>query len=67
MFLNDTADRYDFSNRSKQTRDRIVVAITDTNCKCEMQKMNLNDVTEEAAINMARQFEQVDKKIKDLA
>jgi len=65
-FLNDISDERDFSNRSERMRDRIVVGITDTNCSREIQKMNIEDLTEEIAINMAWQFEQVDKNIKDL-
>jgi len=48
-------------------RDKIVVGITDLSCSREMQKMKLEDLTEEVAINMARQSEQVDRHIKDLA
>ncbi|CAM1310942.1 Uncharacterised protein r2_g2133 [Pycnogonum litorale] len=33
--LNDVADRCDFSNRSEQMRDRIVVGITDVACSRE--------------------------------
>lgn len=65
--LNDIADRCEFPNRSEQMRDRIVVGITDTNCSREMQKMKVDDLTEEVAINMARQSEQVDKHIKELS
>lgn len=64
--LNDIADRCDFTNRSEQMRDRIVVGIIDVNCSRDMQKMNVEELTEEVAINMARQFEQVDKNMKDL-
>ena len=65
--LNDIADRCEFTNRSEQMRDRIVVGITDTNCRREMQKMDVAKLTEEVAINMARQSEQVDKHVKDLS
>ncbi|XP_067943442.1 uncharacterized protein [Watersipora subatra] len=65
--LNDIADRCEFSNRSEQMRDRIVVGIVDTDCSREMQKMNVDQLTEGVAINMARQSEEVDKHMKDLA
>ncbi|CAM1296134.1 Uncharacterised protein r2_g539 [Pycnogonum litorale] len=64
--LNDVADRCDFSNRSEQMRDRIVVGITDVACSREMQKMDVDKLTEGVAVNMARQSEQVDKHIKEL-
>ena len=65
--LNDIADRCDFSNRSEQMRDRIVVGISDMSCSREMQKMDVNELTEEVAIRMARQSEQVDQNIKELS
>lgn len=65
--LNEIADRCDFTNRSEQMRDRIVVGITDVSCSRDMQKMNVEELTEEVAFNMARQFEQVDRNMKDLS
>ncbi|XP_067931837.1 uncharacterized protein [Watersipora subatra] len=66
--LNDIAGRCEFGDkRSEQMRDRIVVDILDTAVSREMQKMDVTALTEDVAINMARQAEQVDKNIKELS
>ena len=66
--LNDIAGRCEFGDkRSEQMRDRIVVGILDTAVSREMQKMDVAALTEDVAINMARQAEQVDKNMKELS
>lgn len=65
--LNEIARKCDFGEkRSEQMRDKIVVGILDQHVSKEMQKMDAAQLTEDVAINMARQAEQVDKNMKEL-
>jgi len=65
--LNELADKCDFGDkRSEQIRDRLVVGIADQGLSREMQKMDIGQLTEATAVPMARQAEQVDKKVKEL-
>ncbi|XP_067933016.1 uncharacterized protein [Watersipora subatra] len=65
--LNELADKCDFGEkRSEQIRDRLVVGITDTDLSREMQKMDIEKLTESTAVAMARQAEQVDRNVREL-
>ena len=66
--LNEIVHKCEFGDkRSEQMRDRIVVGILDKQTSREMQKMDIDELTEETAIAMARQAEQVDRNIKELS
>ena len=65
--LNEIADKCEFGERrSEQMRDKIVVGVRDSEVAKEMQKMDVDKLTEETAIAMARQAEQVEKNFKEL-
>ncbi|XP_067945271.1 uncharacterized protein [Watersipora subatra] len=66
--LNEIVHKCEFGDkRSEQIRDRIVVGILDKQTSREMQKMDVEQLTEETAIAMARQAEQIERNIKELS
>ena len=54
------ADKCDFTDRSTQIRDRLVVGILDERLSKEMQMMDEETLTEQKAVSMIRQAECVD-------
>ena len=64
--LYELADKCDFTDRSTQIRDRLVVAILDERLSKEMQMMDEETLTEQKAVSMIRQAECVDKQSSEL-
>ena len=58
--LYELADKCDFTDRSTQIRDRLVVGILDERLSKEMQMMDEETLTEQKAVSMIRQAECVD-------
>ncbi|XP_067941106.1 uncharacterized protein [Watersipora subatra] len=66
--INHMVDRCDFGDRrSEQIKDRIVVGIADKDVSRGMQKMELDQLTEEKAVAMVRQADQVERQMKLLS
>ena len=64
--LYELADNCDFSDRSAQIRDRLVVGILDERLSKEMEMMDEETLTEQTAVSMSRQEECVDKQSSEL-
>ena len=64
--LNEAADLYEFPDRTTQIRDRIVVGVRDQTVSREMQKMEVDHLTEAKAVSMARQAEEIDRQMREL-
>ena len=60
------ADKCDFTDRSTQIRDRLVVGILDERLSKEMQMMDEETLTEQKAVSMIRQAECVDNQSSEL-
>ena len=64
--LYELADKCDFTDRSTQIRDRLVVGILDERLSKEMQMMDEETLTEQTAVSMIRQAACVDKQSSEL-
>ena len=64
--LNESADRCEFPERATQIRDRIVVGMRDQTVSREMQRMDIDLLTEAKAVSMARQAEDVERQNREL-
>ena len=64
--LYELADKCDFTDRSTQIRDHLVVGILDERLSKEMQMMDEETLTEQKAVSMIRQAECVDKQSSEL-
>ena len=64
--LNESADRCEFPDRATQIRDRIVVGMRDQTVSREMQRMDIDLLTEAKAVSMARQAEEVERQMREL-
>ena len=64
--LNESADRCEFADRATQIRDRIVVGMRDQTVSREMQRMDIDLLTEAKAVSMARQAEEVERQMREL-
>ena len=64
--LYELADKCDFTDRSTQIRDRLVVDILDERLSKEMQMMDEETLTEQKAASMIRQAECVAKQSSEL-
>ena len=64
--LNESADRCEFPDRATQIRDRIVVGMRDQNVSREMQRMDIDLLTEAKAVSMVRQAEEVERQMREL-
>ena len=64
--LNESADRCEFPDRATQIRDRIVVGMRDQTVSREMQRMDIDLLTEAKAISMTSQAEEVERQMREL-
>ena len=64
--LNESADRCEFPDRATQIRDRIVVGMREQTVSREMQRMDIDLLTEAKAVSMARQAEEVERQMREL-
>ena len=64
--LNESADRCEFPDRLTQIRDRIVVGMRGQTVSREMQRMDIDLLTEAKAVSMARQAEEVERQMREL-
>ena len=64
--LNESADRCEFPDRATQIRDRKVVGMRDQTVSREMQRMDIDLLTEAKAVSMARQAEEVERQMREL-
>ena len=64
--LNESADRCEFPDRATQIGDRIVVGMRDQTVSREMQRMDIDLLTETKAVSMARQAEEVERQMREL-